>query len=129
MGLCVLILSSAHPAHASFFIKRPTYATVSLSDTIDKVTTYPTAAHPERKKPKSAFLAYLAAGLGVLGIAIMSIHTTPIIILLGLVAGISGKTGLKKIKHDKFLKALCYIGIVLGAILVIFGTIPLLFLV
>lgn len=129
MGLCVLILSSAHPAHAGFFIKRSLHATVALPDTVHEAATFPTAIHPEHKKPKSAFLAYLAAGLGVLGIAIMSIHTTPIIILLGLVAGISGKTGLKKIKHDKFLKALCYIGIVLGAILVIFGTIPLLFLV
>lgn len=129
MGLCMLILGSAYSATAGFVIKRPIHVTITLSDTVHEAATYPTVVHPEHKKPKSAFLAYLAAGLGVLGIAIMSIHTTPIIILLGLVAGISGKTGLKKIKHDKFLKALCFIGIVLGAILVIFGTIPLLFLV
>jgi hypothetical protein len=80
-------------------------------------------------KSASGFLAYCSAGCGLFGILIASIHTVFLILLLGLIAGVTGKMGLKRYKRKPFLRALCYAGIILGAILVLFGTIPILFLI
>ncbi|PQJ12994.1 hypothetical protein CJD36_004415 [Flavipsychrobacter stenotrophus] len=77
---------------------------------------------------KHGFTAYFAAGLGVLGLLFFPIQATLLMMLFGLGAGVFGKIGLKMYKHDKLLKALCYIGIILGALLVLFATIPILFL-
>lgn len=82
-----------------------------------------------KKKEKSGFLAYFSLSCGVIGFAFASPQTTLIMMLLGLVAGVSGKMGLKAFKGRRGLRAMCIIGIILGAILVLYATIPILFLV
>jgi len=82
-----------------------------------------------KDKSKGGALAYISAVCGVAGLAIASPQTAAVMILLGLAAGLFGTAGLKKSKHNKFHRFLCYLGIVLGAILIVFGTIPILFLV
>lgn len=82
-----------------------------------------------RHKEKSGALAYISAGCGVLGFAIASIHTTFIMLILGTIAGIAGKMGMKAYRGRNGLRALSIIGLVLGAILVLYATVPLLFLI
>ncbi len=86
------------------------------------------ASHPT-KNIKSGVVAYLAAGLGIVGLAIGSVETTLIMMILGLAAGVFGKVGLNMYKRKPFLRFLCYTGIVLGALLVLFASVPILFLV
>lgn len=142
-GLLFLLLSQTETAQAGFYIRRMhsdsatntenTHATalslITKPSQLLKATGFavPMAAKRSHDQP---FYAWFSIGCGVIGLALMAIlQATPLIILFGLLAGFSGKAGIKKNKHNSFLKTLCYIGIAVGLILVIFGTIPLLFLV
>jgi hypothetical protein len=126
-----LCLSST--THAAFFVPK----SIPTQDSPTKIQ--PTAIQndpftaPKDRAGKTVhthgFLAYFSAACGVVGLLFAAVPSSLGMMLFGLVAGYTGVDGLKKYKHDKSLRTFCYIGIVLGAIAVVFGTIPILLLV
>ncbi len=127
--LLILAISviAAIPVQAGYVLKHPTSRVVTMSESNSTVldpASFPQLAH----KPKSGFLAYLSAGSAVLGLAIASPQLAFALIILGTLAGITGKMGLKLYRGRPFLRTLCIIGLILGAVVLAFGMVPLLFL-
>ena len=84
---------------------------------------------PEAKRHHiPGFLAYFGIGCGIIGLATIAIPSTLLMMLFGLTAGVAGKMGVNRYKHDRKYKALSYVAIVLGGILVLLATIPILLL-
>ena len=81
-----------------------------------------------KRSEQSGILAYLSAGCAVLGLAIASPGMSLFLILLGTAAGVFGKIGLKAYRGRTFLRVLCVVGIILGAVVLLLGMVPLIFL-
>lgn len=100
----------------------------AAADTVAKQGT-----HTKRGKGLPSFregaMGYLSVGFAFVGLCFFSLQTTLIMLICGLGATILGKIGIKQYKHQKLLRALCYVGIVIGFLLVLFATVPILFLV
>ena len=122
----------ANPLHAAFPVKN--LHSASIQATSD--STSANALHqsdtptPETKRHHiPGFLAYFGIGCGIIGLATIAIPSTLLMMLFGLTGGVAGKMGVNRYKHDKTYKALSYVAIVLGGILVILATIPILLLI
>ncbi|GAA4461875.1 hypothetical protein GCM10023093_07400 [Nemorincola caseinilytica] len=83
-------------------------------------------AYPEKKE--SGFYAYFSAACGTVGLLFLSPQFTLALLVLGIAAEISGKMGLKRYRHKAGLRALCYAGIALGFVLLLFAIVPIAFL-
>ena len=124
------ICSAPNPLHAAFPAKD-----IHIGSMYDSsVTGSASSQHSDLPRSETShrhvpgFLAYFAVGCGVVGLLTIAIPSTLLMTLFGLAAGVAGKMGLKRYKHDKVFKAMCYVGIGLGALLVILATIPILLL-
>lgn len=76
---------------------------------------------------KSGILAYLSAGCGLIGLAIATPSMSLLLICLGTAAGVFGKMGLKAYRGRTFLRVLCIVGMILGAVVLALGMVPLIF--
>lgn len=118
----------SHAAMAATAVAKDTAQSSERIPPLSRFQRHVTERLADRHSFRGGFAAYLSVGLGALGLIFFGLQTTALMMLFGIAAGVAGKVGLKRYKHDRLLKTLCYIGIGLGALLVVFATIPILFL-
>lgn len=128
MIFIIIITCASNYAVAGYVLKTKTESRINRSETMSSRNNVLSVPYSS-PRTKSGFLAYLSAGSAILGILIGTPQLAFALILLGTLAGITGKIGLKLYRGRPFLRTLCYIGIILGAIVLAFGMVPLLFLV
>jgi len=115
----------------SIAVDSPKKAQVQVRTDDDDFDAPPAPVHEKKHHVKKhSFLAWFAFWCGIAGVACVAAPTALVLFmyLFGLTAGVTGANGIKKYRHAKLLKTLCYIGLILGAIAVVLATIPILLL-